>query len=312
MHRCTSAAAFLLLLVTKTALATPQDTDIPGVTADISYLRQYNGVLHFAIVLHNGTSREANLHQPITFGDVVIVDAKANKKLFALKDADGHFLAGPVSDWNGGGRWYPKLLPNSDTIVWVLFDALASGDPVSVQGPVFHSFDNVPVGNSPPADGAVVTSSVPPLNASVLSANRTNGELKIRIKIANLGAKHITPGNGLTVRYADVYALDPHGKRSYPLLKDQAGQFIATPISDQNEGGRWFLSKVEPNGQVLVDLTFQAPPDEVKTVDIVFPRFGPFEAVPISGCGRIKRIAKSAERSECHCNATRRYSRSFG
>src|SRR5581483_8742399 len=37
--------------------------------------------------------------------------------------------------------------------------------------------------------------------------------------------------------------------------------------------------------QTPVDLTFQAPPDSVKTVDIVFPLFGPLENVAIAGQG---------------------------
>jgi outer membrane protein OmpA-like peptidoglycan-associated protein len=59
-------------------------------------------------------------------------------------------------------------------------------------------------------------------------------------------------------------------------------------LADKNDGGRWFLSKVEPNGQALVDLTFQAPPDSVHAVDIVLPWFAPFESVAISGEGGAK------------------------
>src|SRR5581483_2127982 len=284
MHKL---AKFLVLgfLVPALAWGAPQPTDIPGVTAEIAFLRQYHGVLHLGIRLQNAGSADASLSQPITYGDVVIVDAGANKKLFPLKDANGNFLAGPISDRNGGGRWYPRLPGNSSTIVWVLYDALASGDAVSVQGPIIHSFDNVAVTSQPPAPGQSVESSVPPLTAGVVSANRANGQLKVELRIANPGDKRIAPGNGRTVAYADVYALDPAGKRSYPLLKDESGAFIATPVADKSQGGRWFLSKIGPNSQTPVDLTFQAPPDSVSTVDIVFPLFGPIENVAISGKG---------------------------
>jgi len=275
--------AFLAALVPlRCAQAAAQDTDIPGATAEIAFLRQYDGVLHLGVVLHNPAAREADLHQPINYADVVVVDPKANKKYFPLKDANGHFLAGPISDWNGGGRWYPKLAAKSDTLVWVLFDAVTSGAAVTVEGPVFHSFAGIAVAEGPPPQGREVASSVPPLRASVASADRASGQLKVRLKIVNPEKVRIASH---TVSYRDVYALDPQGKRSYPLLKDSQGLYLATPMADKNEGGRWFLSKVEPGGQALIDLTFQAPPDSVRKVDVVFPWFGPFEAVAIAGEG---------------------------
>jgi len=264
------------------ATAAPQNTDLADVTAEIAFARQYDGVLHLGVVLHNSDGKEAQSHQAIDYSQIVIIDAKANKKFFALKDANGHFLAGPVSDWNGGGRWYPRLLPNSDTLIWVLFDAVSSGNPIRIEGPFFHSFAEVGVAGTGPPAGQAVAGSVPPLRATVVAATRAQGQLKVQLKLVNPEGKRIA---SRTVSYKDVYALDPRGKRDYPLLKDNQGLFIATPMADKNEGGRWFLSRVQPNGQALIDLTFQAPPDSVKSVDIIFPWFGPFEAVAIKGEG---------------------------
>jgi outer membrane protein OmpA-like peptidoglycan-associated protein len=264
------------------ARAAPQDTDLAGVTAEIAYARQYDGVLHLGIVLHNSAAKEAAGHQAIDYAQVVIVDAKANKKYFPLKDANGHFLAGPISDWNGGGRWYPRLLPNSDTLIWVLFDAVASGNPIRIEGPFFHSFADAAVASAPPPAGQDIAGSVPPLRASIQSATRAQGQLKVQLKVVNPESRRI---GSHTVSYKDVYALDPQGKRNYPLLKDNQGLFLAAPLADKNEGGRWFLSRIQPNGQALIDLTFQAPPDSVKSVDVIFPWFGPFEAVAIAGEG---------------------------
>ena len=83
--------------------------------------------------------------------------------------------------------------------------------------------------------------------------------------------------------YRDVYALDPVGKRRYPLLKGQSGLYLGEPRTDSNDGGRYFLSQVRPNGQAVMNLTFQPPPDSVTAVDIVLPYFAPFENVSISG-----------------------------
>lgn len=284
MHRICLACLALVLMATleRSADAAPQDTDLTGVTADIAFARQYGGVLHLGVMLHNAANKEAQSHQAIDYSQIVIIDAKANKKYFALKDANGHFLAGPISDWNGGGRWFSRLLPASDTLIWALFDAVASGNSLRVEGPFFHSFSDVVVTGAPPAPGQDVASSVPPLRASVVSATRAQGQLKVQLKIINPESKRI---GSHTVSYKDVYALDPRGKRDYPLLKDSQGLFVATPMADKNEGGRWFLSRIQPNGQALIDLTFQAPPDSVKTVDVIFPWFGPFENVAIKGEG---------------------------
>jgi len=280
------ACIFLILLIggflIPPATFGSQDTDIAGVNADLAFLRQYNGVLHLGVILHNRGPREAAAHQALEFANVVVIDSKANRKFFPLKDANGHYLAGPISDWNGGGRWYPKLLPKSDTLVWVLFDAVPAGDTVTVDGPLFHSFNNLHPTDQPPEPGTEATSSVPPLRAAVKSATRSNAQLKVELKVSN--PENVRIGSH-TLSYRDVYALDPQGKRSYPLFKDENGLFLANPMADKNDGGRWFLSRVAPNGQALLDLTFQAPPDSVHSVDIVVPWFAPLEAVTISGEG---------------------------
>ncbi len=276
-----AGAVFVLLFVPLSAIGA-QDTELSGITADIAFLRQYDGVLHLGVILHNPGAREVDAHRALDFGNITIVDAKANKKYFPLKDANGRYLAGPTSDWNGGGRWFPKLLPGSDTLLWVLFDTVPAGDTVTVDGPLFHSFDNVSVTKTPPPPGQEAISSVPPLRASVSSATRQDGQLRVRLKIVNPENRRI---GSHTLFYRDVYALDSQGKRSYPLLKDNQGLFLANPMADKNDGGRWFLSRVEPNSQALLELTFQAPPDSVRSVDVIVPWFAPFEAVSISGEG---------------------------
>jgi len=127
-----------------------------------------------------------------------------------------------------------------------------------------------------------VASSAPSLQAAVMSAERANGQLHVRVRIDN-------PGDRMTgdqvLSYADVYALDPIGKRSYPLLKGADGIFVATPLDDRVNGGRWPLYKTGAHGQQIMDLTFPAPPDQVKAVDIVLPWFPPLEHVALSGVG---------------------------
>ena len=274
--------AIYLLTAVLPAVAMSQETEIPGVTAKIDGARQYDGVLHLAIVLHNGSGKEVSESKALRYADVVLIDKKANQKHYAIKDANGHYLAGPVADWNEGGRWFLRLPTDSETVMWVLFEAVAPGSTLTVQAPYLQPFENVSVTEGPPAPGGVVTADAPGVRGGVVSATRSEGRLAVRLKVENTGARK---ASGAAIRYVDVYALDPEGKRAYPLLKSSDGLFVAEPRSDKNEGGRWFLSSVEPGRQAFMSLTFQAPPDSVKSVDVIVPRFAPFEAVAIAGEG---------------------------
>jgi len=277
-----TGAVLLACLPALPCRAAGQDTDIAGVTAEIAFLRQYGGALHLGILLHNTSDKEVSAQKPIEYADVVVIDRKANKKYFPLKDADGRFLAGPVESRIAGGRWDARLVPHSDTLMWVLFDAIPGSGPVTVEGPIFHSFDGVAIAQGPPPAGQDVASSLPPLRASVVSAQRAEGQLEVRLKITKPGGERAL---NRVINYSAVYALDPQGKRSYPLLKDSQGLYVASPADSKVDGGRFSLYKVPSNGQQLMDLTFQAPPDSVHSVDVVVPWFPPFEAVAIAGEG---------------------------
>jgi photosystem I P700 chlorophyll a apoprotein A2 len=127
-----------------------------------------------------------------------------------------------------------------------------------------------------------VGGAVPPLKAVLVSAARSAGQLKVRLKIVNPGKQKAQGG---ALRYADTFAFDTVNKRKYPLLKDQSGKYLAEPISDDTDGGRYWYSYVEPGGQTLVSLTFQPPPDATKSVDLILPLLSPFENIPIAGEG---------------------------
>ena len=113
------------------------------------------------------------------------------------------------------------------------------------------------------------------------SAKRADQALKLRLKLA------AEPGVTVDLRspyfeYKDVYLFDPAGKRKYPLLKDSEGFFQAQPLTVKMGGGRIIPDWNKP---ILMSLTFQAPPDTVKTVDLILPDFLPFEGVAIEGLG---------------------------
>jgi outer membrane protein OmpA-like peptidoglycan-associated protein len=256
-----------------------EETEIPGVTATLEGIRQYNGILRLWVKLNNPNDKEARTSKPIQFSKITVTDAKAGKKYSPLKGADGMYLAGPISDSNDGGRWFPSIPPKSEILLWVFFDAVPPSASLTIQVPLMFAFEGVKVSEQP-MTLKEVGGAVPPLKAILVSATRSAGQLKVRLKIVNPG-KEKAPGGAL--RYADTFAFDTVNKRKYPLLKDQSGKYLAQPISDDNDGGRYWYSYVEPGGQTLVSLTFQPPPDTTKSVDIVLPLLTPLENIPLAG-----------------------------
>lgn len=257
-----------------------QESEIPGVTTEVAYLRQYGGALHAGLLFKNTTDRDVVASGPFTFGRWALVDAKSGRKSFALRDEGGHFLAGPISDWNEGGRWFPHIAANSAVLVWAVFDATAAAK-IDINAPLSQPFDAVAVSSQPPP-ATDVGAALGKIRASLVSATRADGQLKVRIKLTNPD-RYTASGSAL--RYADAYVLDPASRKKFNLVRDEDGHFQAQPISDANDGGRLFLSKVPPGGQIFVALTFTAPPDSVDTVDIVLPWIDPFEHVALSGRG---------------------------
>lgn len=258
-----------------------QETEIPGVTTQLKFLRQYNGVLHLGILFHNGQDNASEM-KAIEYSKIYLVDPKSKKKYFPIKDAEDQYLAGPITDFSDGGRWFMSLPPKSDALMWVLFEAVPSGSQLDVNAPLMFPFEKVAVTESAPAAPQEEQGDPPPLRAQLISADRSEAQLKVRLKITN-------PGTGTAasseISYSDVYVFDPQGKRRYPLIKDSEGNLVAIPKSDSSGGGRFFLNTIQPGGSALMALTFQAPPDSVHTVDMVIPSFRPFEAMPISGVG---------------------------
>ncbi len=277
------AVALLAGVPARAALGqtTEQDSEMAGVTTRVAYLRQYNGALHLGVVFHNATGSNVRSSSALAFDKVSIVDASSGHESFALRDAGGHFLAGPVSDWNGGGRWFPDVPANGEVLVWAVFEPVTA-KAVDLNVPLSQPFDSVPVGSEAVAPAKEVGAAQGHLRASLSSASRANGQLKVRITVTNPGPDTT---NGSALNYADAYVFDPASRKKYGLVKDADGNYLATPTSDRNGGGRLFLSRVHAGGRSFLALTFTAPPDSVRTVDVVVPWLDPFEGVALAGTG---------------------------
>jgi outer membrane protein OmpA-like peptidoglycan-associated protein len=285
VHRVSRLLFAGLIILSVPTAADPVQTEISGVTAELLDLRQTNGVLRLAVRYANTTDAVVRFSDPVSYGAIALVDAKTKQKHFALKDADGKFLGGPISDWNGGGRWWPNLSPHGEAVVWLYFEPVAPGSVVSVSVPKAFPFDDVPVSEGPSTFFQPASASSTPagLTAELVSAKRADQQLKVQLKLARGAAGPSMSDSALY--FKDVFVFDPASKRKYLLLKDDAGHFEARPSADANEGGRVFLSTIAPGGAMLISMTFLAPPDDVQAADLVLPHFVPFVKAPMSGTG---------------------------
>ncbi|MEX0734500.1 MAG: OmpA family protein [Steroidobacteraceae bacterium] len=275
---------FVALFLTATiAPAEPVETEIDGVTAEVAELRTSRGVTRLAIRYRNGNAEQAgtDLYE---VDKIALVDVKSKQKHSPIKDANNQFIAGPINDEIGGGRIYVRMPPGQEGVAWVYFDAIPPGTVVSVEVPQMFPFEDVTVSKGPGAlTSATSAKSIPPSAlATLVSAKRADQALKVRVKLAAA-----EPGGTVKLRssyfeYKDVYLFDPAKKRRYPLLADSAGGYQATPQTE-NLGGQSFLPRWDK--PILMSLTFQAPPDDVTSVDLVLNDFLPFEAVTIEGLG---------------------------
>ena len=275
-----SAAICMTMTGAPAQPAQDQETDLPGVTARLLSVRRHESVLIVAIALRNTGPADATSSTPLDFSKFVLVDGTSGTKHFPLKDQNGHYLAGPVSDWNGGGRWFPVVPGRGARTVFAMFEPLKAGTKASVQAPLLPPFDDLDLdalAARPPADAGIPHGA---FVGFVVSALRANNQLKLRVKIAHAASGFVDTA---ALKYSDVFLLDQATLRQYGLLKDTDGQWIAHPTSDTNEGGRYFLGAIPANGQVFLNLAFTPPPDTVRSVLLLLPFFAPSEPIDIQG-----------------------------
>jgi outer membrane protein OmpA-like peptidoglycan-associated protein len=263
-------------------LGEPVETEIPGVSAEVVELRTNGGVTRLAVRYVSAGAEETQTDR-FEADKIVLVDVKSKQKHFPIKDAEGRFVAGPIGDAIGGGRIYVTLPPGRPGTSWTYFEALPAGTVVSVEVPQMFPFEDVVVsegqGTLLSANGAKSTPSG--AVATLVSARRADEALKARLKLT------AEPGVEVDLRspyfeYKDVYLFDPVHKRRYPLLKDAEGLYQATPLTQKMGGGSFLPDWGKP---ILMSLTFQAPTDDVTSVDLVLPDFLPIEGVAIEGLG---------------------------
>ncbi|MGZ5478805.1 MAG: OmpA family protein [Candidatus Aminicenantales bacterium] len=282
MNAISRAALLALALAPGVIAAQPQETEIPNVTAELAELRTSGGVTRLAIRYKNPSAKQAGSNR-FAADQITLVDVKSKKKHSPIKDARGRFIAGPFGDEIGGGRIYVLLEPGQEGLAWAYFDAIPAGTVVSVEVPQMFPFEDVTVTEGPGQLTFATKARSTPYGALATlgaAAKRADEAVSVRIKLET------EPGMKVDLvdsyfRYNNVYLFDPAGKRVYPLLKDAEGRPQASPaLPDMPNAFLYDWRKT-----TLMSLTFQAPPDDVTTVDLVMNEFLPIEGLVLEGSG---------------------------
>ncbi len=80
-----------------------------------------------------------------------------------------------------------------------------------------------------------------------------------------------------------VSVVDEASAKTYSVLKDESGNYMASPL--QTEQGQQRITMTIPSGKdkpVSVWFKFPAPPVETKTVSITIPEVGVYQHIPLS------------------------------
>lgn len=267
----------LFLLAPVVSAAQQAETEIPGLTAELLELRLAGDVLRLAVKFTNSGISEASLSYPPS--QIVLVDVKSKRKYLPMKAADNRYIAPHVNSVDGYMRL--SIPAGKGKVLWTYFAPLPAGTVLNLELPKMFPIENVTVTDGPSKVFAatMAKSNSDGVVATLVSARRADQALSVRLRLApEKGAKIIL---GAYFEYGHVFLFDPVGKRLYPMLKDTAGEWQGQPAPIPNIGG--FLAHW--NATTLMTLNFPAPPDTVKTVDLILPFFIPFESVTIQGQG---------------------------
>ena len=272
--------AVALFLIPAAGQAQPVETEQDGVTAELIELRQAGGVLRLAVRFANQGPDIADF-DGYDVSRITLVDAKSKRKYLPLKDANGDYIAGPITQDVGIQLQIP---PKQSTVVWAYFEPVAANTVMDVTVPYVFTFEKVPVTDTARGVFASTTATTTPGGgrATLVSAKRADQALSVRLRLTTEKGNEVDLLDAY-LRYKHVFLFDPVSKRKYPLLKATSGDFQAQPITVEGDGGSFVYDWRKTS--TLVSLTFPAPPDSVQRVDLLLPQFVPIEALAVEGLG---------------------------
>jgi hypothetical protein len=96
-----------------------QQTNWPGVAADVTEFRRKGSTLTAKVVLRNQGNVESEPR--IVYDELYVMDLGAGKKYEVLKDEKGNYIAALRSGYHD--QWFQKLKPGETYTIWMKFPA---------------------------------------------------------------------------------------------------------------------------------------------------------------------------------------------
>ncbi len=118
------AVLFLIAVVSPVWAMEPIQTQMStDGNFDVSLLKAKvkGDVLTVQVMFKNTSSEKRNYG--FAFKDIYYTDIKNKKKYYGLKDTEGHYIAGPASNWLSGGNFNVYVEPGGKAILWIKFPA---------------------------------------------------------------------------------------------------------------------------------------------------------------------------------------------
>lgn len=115
------------------------------------------------------------------------------------------------------------------------------------------------------------------ISADLKSMEVKDNIITVKFILRNSGTKK----HSVKINYNACYLMDAANQKKYFPLKDSDGLFIAGPMYDQGDGGRfWFdMNAGESKGMWI---KFPQPTDNPETISIAVPGIFPFEDITLT------------------------------
>jgi len=115
-----------------------------GVEADLTSLRISNNIVTVKVKLRNVGSKEQGVK--ILYEACFIMDEVNQKKYYPLKDSDGLYIAGPMSDESRGGRFWFGVKAGKARGLWIKFPEPADGpETITLSLAGIFPFEEIPL-----------------------------------------------------------------------------------------------------------------------------------------------------------------------
>jgi hypothetical protein len=122
-----------------------QQSNWPGVVADVTEFRRKGSTLTAKVVLRNQGNVESE--PDIHYNEAYLMDLGAGKKYEVLKDEKGNVIAALRSGYSD--RWYQRLPPGGTYTIWIKFPAPpADVKAVTLQLPGIPPFEDLAIQDS--------------------------------------------------------------------------------------------------------------------------------------------------------------------